>query len=137
MTPHNVKANQNSPDSPAQSDDPAANLHPDVRAVMQATQRLPIHDDADLPIIELPTEVGTIRAEFPAQANHEETAVIAVTLMAYLRDESAATDPSKGPSRADRWRLARQLDHQAGNGLRTKPDDGDAWKMAGRCQARR
>jgi hypothetical protein len=137
MTPHNLKTDQNSPDSQKQNADQTGTLHPELRTAMQATQQPPLQDDGATSTIELQTETGTIQGEFPASANHEETAVIAVALTAHLRDESETTASSTGPSRVDRWRLARRLDHQAGDRLRTRPEPGTAWKLAGRCQARR
>jgi hypothetical protein len=112
-----------------------ADLHPDVRAVMRATEALPVHDDGEVPVIELPTETGSVRASIPAHASDREAAVIAVAITAHLRDE--ATSVAGGPSLADPWSLCHRAGDAVGRSLRHSPSVGDAWKLAGRVRARR
>jgi hypothetical protein len=123
-------------DPEARASEPSADLHPDVRAVMRATEALPVHDDGEVPVIELPTATGTVRATIPADATDREAAVIAVAITAHLRDEAAAAE-AEGPEPADRWRLSARLDRRVGTGLRSTPAADDAWKLAGRCRTRR
>ncbi|MFC7226810.1 hypothetical protein ACFQML_05285 [Salinirubellus salinus] len=112
-----------------------ADLHPDVRAVMRATEALPVHDDGEVPVIELPTETGSVRASIPAHASDREAAVIAVAITAHLRDEAVAA--ADGPSLAGRWQLCHRAGDAVGRSLRRAPSVGDAWKVAGRVRARR
>jgi hypothetical protein len=137
MTPNTTRPRDprdTDPETPGT--EPAADLHPDVRAVMQATDALPVHDDEGPPVIELPTETGTVRASIPTHATDREAAVIAVAITAHLRDEAADAE-ADGPEPADRWRLAARLPGRATRGLRNPPVAGEAWKLAGRCAARR
>ena len=116
--------------------DSEPDLHPDVRAVMRATEALPVHDDGEVPVIELPTEAGGVRASIPVDATDREAAVIVVALTAHLRDEATA-EADDGPTRADPWRLCNRCGHELGATLRRTPEVGQAWKMTGRVRARR
>jgi len=136
MTPDARPLKRGHDDTDPSARDEAADLHPDVRAIMQATDRLPVHDDASVPVIELPTEAGTVRASLPADATDQEAAVIAVALTAHLRDEAVAA-ADDGPSVADPWRLCNRVGREVGARLRRTPTVGDAWKLAGRVRSRR
>lgn len=135
MSPNVTHPKTRRPDPETPDGEPEPDLHPDVRAVMQATEALPVHDDG-VPVIELPTETGTVRASIPADATDREAAVIAVALTAHLRDE-AEREADASPSRANPWRLCNRVGHEVGASLRRTPAAGDAWKMAGRVRARR
>jgi len=135
MTPNASHPERRGTDSETPDDDSAADLHPDVRAVVRATDALPVHEN-EVPVIELPTETGSVRASIPTNATDREAAVIAVALTAHLRDE-AEREADVAPARADRWRLCNRVGRAVGANLRRTPAAGQAWKMAGRVRGRR